>query len=79
MFEAFDISTELRVRPEPLRETRFVLDVHLGKLAAYLRMLGFDARYQSCFSDEDLATISAEEQPDSADPRPRTAETRARD
>lgn len=61
MFEAFDISAELRVRPEPLRETRFVLDVHLGKLAAYLRMLGFDARYQSCFRDEDLARISAEE------------------
>jgi len=61
VFEAFDITTELRVRPEPLRETRFVLDVHLGKLAAYLRMLGFDARYQSCFSDEDLARISAEE------------------
>jgi uncharacterized protein len=60
-FEAFDISAELRVRPEPLRDTRFVLDVHLGKLAAYLRMLGFDARYQSCFRDDDLARISAEE------------------
>jgi uncharacterized protein with PIN domain len=61
VFEAFDIATELRVRPEPLRETRFILDVHLGKLAAYLRMLGFDARYQSCFTDADLARISAEE------------------
>lgn len=61
VFEAFDIRTELRLRPEPLRETRFVLDVHLGRLAAYLRMLGFDARYQSCFSDADLANISAKE------------------
>jgi uncharacterized protein len=61
VFESFDVSAELRLRPEPLRQTRFVLDVHLGKLAAYLRMLGFDTRYQSCFRDEDLARISAEE------------------
>jgi uncharacterized protein len=61
VFESFDITAELRVRPEPLRETRFILDVHLGKLAAFLRMLGFDARYRSCFSDEELAKISAEE------------------
>jgi uncharacterized protein len=28
--------------PVPLDEARFVLDGHLGRLAAYLRMLGFD-------------------------------------
>jgi uncharacterized protein with PIN domain len=61
VFESFDITQELRVRPKPLRETRFVLDVHLGKLAAYLRMLGFDTRYQSCFTDGELAEISAAE------------------
>ena len=61
VFESFDITSELRVRPEALRETKFVLDVHLGKLAAYLRMLGFDARYQSCFTDDELANISVEE------------------
>src|SRR3954453_22693507 len=30
------------VRPPLVGELRFVLDVHLGQLATYLRMLGFD-------------------------------------
>ena len=62
VFESFDIGPEVRVRPQPLRDTRFVLDVHLGRLAAYLRMLGFDAWYRSCATDEELAGISAAEQ-----------------
>lgn len=60
MFEAIDISTVLKVRPEPLREPRFVLDAHLGKLANYMRMLGFDALYQNNYDDETLARISTE-------------------
>ena len=59
MFEALDITSELRVRLDPLREPRFVLDVHLGKLAAYLRMLGFDTFYRNCLDDPELARISA--------------------
>jgi uncharacterized protein len=58
-FESVDITPELRVRSEPLREPTFVLDVHLGKLAAYLRMLGFDALYRSCYSDAELVQISS--------------------
>src|SRR5262245_61664799 len=42
VFESIDISPLLRLRPAPLRHPRFVLDSHLGRLAAYLRMLGFD-------------------------------------
>jgi hypothetical protein len=42
VFEAFDIAGLSRVRPAPLRDTRFVLDVHLGRLGGYLRLLGFD-------------------------------------
>lgn len=61
MFESIDITPELRVRREPLRDSKFVLDVHLGKLAAYLRMLGFDVLYRSCFSDAELARISSEQ------------------
>jgi len=58
MFESLDIYSELRVRPHALREMKFVLDVHLGKLAAYLRMLGFDTLYRSCFTDSELVKIS---------------------
>jgi len=60
VFESLDITPELRVRPQALRELRFVLDVHLGRLAAYLRMLGFDAEYRNCASDAELVRISSE-------------------
>lgn len=62
MFESFDVTPELKVRREPLREPRFVLDVHLGRLAAYLRMLGFDAAYRNCYRDSELVRISSEQQ-----------------
>ncbi len=40
---------------------RFVLDVHLGKLANHLRMLGFDTLYRNHCDDEELAEISSRE------------------
>lgn len=54
VFESFDIGTVQRIRPQPLRAPRFVLDAHLGKLAGYLRMLGFDAAYTQAADDETL-------------------------
>ena len=42
VFESIDISSLVRLRPVPLREVRFIADAHLGRLAAYLRMVGFD-------------------------------------
>lgn len=61
VFEALDVTPALRIRREPLREPKFTLDMHLGKLAATLRMLGFDAAYRSCANDAYLARISQEE------------------
>jgi uncharacterized protein with PIN domain len=61
VFESFDIAAASRVRPQPLREVRFILDVHLGKLAGLLRMLGFDALYSNSAGDDELARISGEE------------------
>src|SRR6266702_3425985 len=55
VFESIDITPVTRVRPAPLRESRFVLDGHLGRLARYLRMLGFDARWRGEAEDEDVA------------------------
>jgi hypothetical protein len=37
VFEALDVTMVVHLRPRPLREPRFVLDVHLGKLARRLR------------------------------------------
>src|SRR5579884_3279054 len=61
MFEGLDVSRELRVRPEPLRDPKFVLDVHLGKLAAYLRMIGFDTFYRNCLRDPELVRVSVDQ------------------
>ena len=61
VFEAFDIASVSRVRPKPLRVTRFVLDTHLGRLAAYLRMAGFDTLYRNDATDEQLAATSCGE------------------
>jgi uncharacterized protein with PIN domain len=61
VFESLDITPLVRLRPQPLRETRFVLDVHLGRLTTYLRMLGFDTLYRNNYADEELAHISSTE------------------
>ncbi len=61
VFESFDISPVIRLRPAPLRDTRFVLDGHVGKLARLLRMLGFDAMYRPDFEDPEIVQISADE------------------
>lgn len=40
-------------------EPSFVLDNHLGKLATYLRMFGFDAKYRNDIQDDELVEISS--------------------
>jgi uncharacterized protein with PIN domain len=62
VFEALDVTPLVRLRPRPLRVTRFVLDVHLGRLAAYLRMLGFDTLWPREADDAALARCSHDEQ-----------------
>ena len=61
VFEAFDVSPLIRLRPEPMRQIRFVLDGHLGTLARYLRLLGFDTAYARNASDRQLIRMSATE------------------
>jgi uncharacterized protein len=61
VFESWDIGPVSRVRVEPLRVLRFALDVHLGKLARLLRMMGFDSFYGNDIRDEELVRISRKE------------------
>ena len=61
VFESLDISPAIRLRPRPLREVRFILDVHLGKLARNLRMLGFDVAYSNKYKDAEIITKSLSE------------------
>jgi uncharacterized protein with PIN domain len=49
------------IPPSP-QPPRFVLDGHLGRLARYLRMLGFDCRYDRHAADGELAALSAREE-----------------
>ncbi|MEV0946946.1 Mut7-C RNAse domain-containing protein [Rhodococcus sp. NPDC049939] len=61
VFERFDLTGVTALRPRPLRRPSFVLDVHLGRLAGYLRLLGFDTRYSNNFADTELVDISLTE------------------
>jgi len=59
VFERARFAPSWRLRPSPLRETRFVLDCHLGKLARHLRMAGFDSLWETDYGDEEIVALSA--------------------
>ena len=61
VFESLDISPLVRLRPAPLRTPAFIIDTNLGRLARYLRLLGFDCLYQNDFDDETVATLSCDQ------------------
>jgi hypothetical protein len=62
MFESVDITPLLRLRPEPLRRPKFILDSNLGRLARYLRLLGLDCLYRNDYHDAEIARIASEQQ-----------------
>lgn len=51
----------LKIQKKGVKEIKFILDVHLGKLAKYLRMCGFDTVYQNDYDDKKIIEISLEE------------------
>ncbi|HKJ45182.1 MAG TPA: Mut7-C RNAse domain-containing protein [Balneolales bacterium] len=55
-------STEYPLQPESPDNLRFVLDVHLGKLARIMRMLGIDTLYDSAYDDPQITEIGCREQ-----------------
>lgn len=61
VFESFDISPVIRLREKPLRTTRFVVDVNLGKLARKLRLLGFDTLFSNQYRDDEIVSVSKRE------------------
>lgn len=52
----------IRLIPAPPSPLRFILDVHLGKLARRLRLLGFDVFYRNDYDDEEIAAIAVREE-----------------
>lgn len=61
-FETLAVGQLSKVRPPPLPEPRFALDVHLGRLAERLRLLGLDTRYANDATDDELAAVSVADQ-----------------
>jgi len=49
------------LRPEPLEKIAFAVDVNAGKLALFLRMLGFDTVYENNTGNDRLVEIAQSE------------------
>ncbi|HDP75370.1 MAG TPA: twitching motility protein PilT [Bacteroidales bacterium] len=56
-FSSISISS-IALRPNFEVPPRFVLDVHLGRLAAYLRFCGFDTLYDKSYTDNNILDIA---------------------
>lgn len=52
----------LPLRPESTRPPLFLVDTNLGRLARYLRLLGFDCLYRNDYGDDIVAKIASEQQ-----------------
>jgi uncharacterized protein with PIN domain len=61
VFQGLDPGDAVRLGPSPPGVSRFVADVHLGRLTAYLRLAGFDTKYRNDFSDAEIVALSAAE------------------
>jgi uncharacterized protein with PIN domain len=58
VFEGFDITPVIKLRAKPLRVSKFIADVHLGKLVRMIRLLGFDTLYRKNYADMEIVSIS---------------------
>lgn len=60
-FESVDVTPLVRLRPKPLRRTRFFVDAHLARLARLLRLLGFDTRLRAGESEAEFVAAAVAE------------------
>lgn len=61
VFELFDLTGVSKLREQPLRNPKFICDVHLGRLAKYLRMLGWDTLYSNRYTPDYMIDLSLQE------------------
>jgi uncharacterized protein with PIN domain len=59
VFESLDVTNVTRLRPAPLRTVTFICDVHLGRLARALRILGFYTLYRNDYTDHEIVAIAS--------------------
>mgnify|MGYP001820042941 CR=1 FL=1 len=61
VFESLNISDATHLRKLPLRRSKFIADINLGKIATYMRVLGFDVYFDSRLSPREIVEISKRE------------------
>lgn len=61
VFESFDIRAVKYPGTSPLRHLTFVADGHLGKLARYMRLLGFDTLFDQSLDTHGLIETAVKE------------------
>lgn len=61
LFHTLEMEERPVLRPQLPLPIAFILDGHLGQLAVYLRMLGFDTLYRNDYDDPELAQIAHDE------------------
>jgi uncharacterized protein len=61
VFETLDISEVSSLRKGPLRKPKFILDVHLGRLARFMRLCGLDSLFLKDLTDNEIIRISLRE------------------
>jgi uncharacterized protein with PIN domain len=52
------LTAGLPLKPKPQSDIRFIADVHLGRLAKYLRLCGFDTLYDASLNDRQIIESS---------------------
>jgi uncharacterized protein with PIN domain len=55
------VADVLHLTPQTPEPATFILDVHLGKLARRLRLLGFDCLYQNDFGDAEIIQVAQDQ------------------
>lgn len=61
MIEDLEIAKIKKLREKLLRTPKFILDIDLGRLAKYLRMLGFDTLYRSDYKVREIVNLAISE------------------
>jgi uncharacterized protein with PIN domain len=61
MIEELELARITKLREKLLRTPKFILDADLGRLAKYLRMLGFDTLYRSDYKVREIVNLAISE------------------
>ncbi len=57
----FDITIPSLLRPRSFNDIRFAVDVNVGKLARFLRMMGYDTLFEQRLKDKEIAFFAHEQ------------------